>query len=97
MAIEVYSGDLLELILPCNPTTGYQWVLDESFKHIIEILEKDYIGFTSHDKIGSGGKCVLILNLKLCHSETIYFQYQQPWEGNKSSADEFFLTLNIIE
>ena len=52
--IELENGDEIELVLPGNPTTGYQWVVTEAPSILEEAGEAEFL--PESDLIGAGGE-----------------------------------------
>lgn len=74
----VKIGEQFEVVLPSNPTTGYQWY-ESLDKSILTLVEKSFR--PGSDKIGSGGLQIFIFNAIARGETSIYLQYKRPWES----------------
>ena len=52
--IELKNGDEIELVLPGNPSTGYEWVVIEAPSILEEVGEAEFL--PESDLIGAGGE-----------------------------------------
>ncbi len=54
MRIELQTGEEVELVLPGNPSTGYEWVLTEAPSNLQQVNEPEFV--PESDLIGAGGE-----------------------------------------
>lgn len=87
-----------EVILPANPTTGYEWSIKKVNKQLLH-LEKVYFEKSSTLLIGAGGKThfqfKIISKKYLPASTTIIFKYARSWE--KEGATLKSVMVNFIK
>ena len=78
-SLDLHVGDQLEINLPGNPTTGYQWLLQTIDKTILKPLgEPEYK--SAGDAIGAGGHFTFRLQA-LARGETgVEMVYRQPFD-----------------
>ena len=70
------------LTLESNPTTGYQWIVEQD-PEIFDIsseYKEDTVEGTTEQMVGVGGKETFTLTPKKEGSTEINFLYKQPWE-----------------
>lgn len=78
------SNPIVEIHLPANPTTGYQWILYKYDPELLEPLSSQY--FPPPKKlIGAPGYTAWKFKLKnnafiVPQQTTIVLQYVRPWE-----------------
>jgi inhibitor of cysteine peptidase len=93
-SVQLVPGQVLEVILPGNPTTGYGWTL-EGFE------TQDILGgpadaeFQSEapDRMGAGGIFKFRFTAARSGSATIRFAYRRSWE--KDVAPLYTAVLNV--
>lgn len=77
-----------QIILPSNPSTGYQWVLSQYDKDLLTLISSNYTA-NKTNLIGSGGimsfKFKLINGVKRPSNTLLSFQYSRPWEEAKGT------------
>ena len=70
------------LTLESNPTTGYQWIVEQD-PEIFDIsseYKEDTVEGTTEQMVGVGGKETFTLTPKKEGRTKINFLYKQPWE-----------------
>lgn len=80
----------LEVSLPANPTTGYQWYA-QSYDHELLSLQ-DYRYVSPNSKLmGAGGTALFSFNIdpsfySAPQTTTISFIYQRPWSPGQNTS-----------
>ena len=84
--ITVNAGEAFELVVPSNPSTGYQWdIVPELDVNIVEFVAQDYL---AEEPVmpGSGGVDVWTFRALNTGDTTIVLGYYPP--GNDTDPDE---------
>ena len=84
--ITVNAGEAFELVVPSNPSTGYQWdIVPELDVNIVEFVAQDYL---AEEPVmpGSGGVDVWTFRALNTGDTTIVLGYYPP--GNDTDSDE---------
>jgi inhibitor of cysteine peptidase len=84
--ITVKAGDIFNLVLPSNPSTGYRWeILPELDENIVELVEQNYV---AEEPVmpGSGGMDVWTFRALSAAETTIVLGYYPP--GNETDPEE---------
>jgi inhibitor of cysteine peptidase len=89
--ISLEMGDTFEVFLESNPTTGYQWVVDELEPIILKQGESDFIGTLG---VGSGGNQVLYFNVIGKGKTVLKLAYRRTFEVGVAPLKSF--KLNIV-
>ena len=88
--IEARTGEDFTIILPANPTTGYQWQLAEPVNEkIIQLVNSEYV--PDPDKIGragAGGKQVWRFKALVEGRTDVKLKYVRSWEKNIAPVSE---------
>lgn len=82
------SQKLIEITLPANPTTGFQWKLEHFDSSVLKLLSQRFDAPKTR-LIGAGG--VSIFTFKILNDQSrpkstkLMFRYAQPWEPSSAS------------
>ena len=76
--IELKNGDEIELVLPGNPTTGYQWVVTEAPSILEEVGEAEFL--PESDLIGAGGEFHFRFVATAPGTAQLRLVYERPFE-----------------
>ena len=90
----VNIGQEFSIILPCNPSTGYQWNSTYNNQYL-ELINQTYQ--PNYPIIpGSGGNENFTFKALKAGNSTITFNYQQPWEQTpiQTVTDEIIIASN---
>lgn len=94
----VRHGQIFQVILPENPTTGYRWTLVEPAPSEVTLVRQEYAA-KSHDSslIGAGG--LRTMTFQAAGEGTIYLVLllKRPWDKEGEHVDSFNLSLYIEE
>ena len=77
-----------QVSLEANPTTGYQWSVQEYDQSFLQLSSSQFIAPTTK-LIGAGG--MMVYTFELINGKTypqtteMVFKYAQPWEPKKGS------------
>ena len=93
-------GDVLEIQLPGNRTTGYLWEINlpESGKYPLRLLDQGTLGVEGSDgtpKVGAPGLERFLFKATHTGKEVLLFRYRRPWE-KEPPAQTFELRVRII-
>jgi len=92
--ITLQKGDRLQITLPENPTTGFQWAIETKPKNLLSLEKSDYVA-SSPQLIGSGGQRTLTLLAKKTGKTYLNLKLWRSWEGDKSIVNRYQITLQI--
>lgn len=84
--IPVKAGETFNLVLPSNPSTGYQWnIIPELDVNLVEFIEQNYI---AEEPVmpGSGGMDIWTFRALNTGDTTIVLGYYPP--GNDTDPEE---------
>ena len=84
--IAVSAGKEFKITLPCNATTGYQWVLTKvPNEKLVKLLSSDYKRPDSK-LIGAGGHMVWTFQALAAGKTELGLDYVRPWEKGQKPA-----------
>jgi predicted secreted protein len=92
--VEVKTGNVIEISLPGNITTGYNWVVDPADLTILtQEGEPEYKA--ESDLVGAGGMITLKFKATIAGQETLHLVYRHPWEPEMTPEGEFEVTMVV--
>lgn len=76
--IEVAAGELLAIVLPANPTTGYGWQVEADEEFLVLLSQEFEPGAAG---VGAGGREAFQLRALQPGRTELRFHYRRPWES----------------
>ena len=96
---EKYSlrkGDIVEVILNANPSTGYKWDIVTVDTVKVKIVDETYTAKTVNENIvGSGGTKIYHFKAINKGSTVIELNYYRPFEKELPPNKKFYVNLEI--
>lgn len=97
-ALEVQAGEMFQVKLCSNPSTGFEWLEDAQISDtaVLEQEDHEFIGPESEPPPppGTPGQEVWTFKAVKEGSSTIFFEYGRPWEGGEKR--EWTCTVNVV-
>ena len=93
-SIELRVGDKLEITLPGNPTTGFQWEVSVGDITILQPSGEPKFE-PSNSAVGSGGKITLRFEAVGTGQTGLKLIYHRPFEKDVPSAQTFEVTVTV--
>ena len=90
----VRPGDAIAIRLEENPTTGYQWAIDQTNPEVIEHLESVFSP-GSETGIGSGGVRIFRFRAKKPGNVLLRLKQWRSWQGDNSTVEWFEVTIQV--
>jgi inhibitor of cysteine peptidase len=86
----VATGNMFEVILDSNASTGYSWVahFDED---LLELIDQSYQ--VNSELIGAPGKEVFVFKALDTGRAQVDFSYQRPWENEPVKTETYRVTI----
>jgi predicted secreted protein len=95
-SIVARPGDLIEVQLEENPTTGYSWTHEALNEEVVQLIATDF-ELPEDPLIGQGGLRSLRYEAVGPGEAIIALKYWQEWEGDSSVAARFEVTVRVAE
>ena len=93
--LTLYPGDILELTLESNPTTGYSWQGDLDIAGVLNVIEH---GFRSKGVLpGAPGEEYWFLKAAGPGSGSLSLEYKRSWEEGKDPVNRFAAVISVLE
>lgn len=90
------TGQIFQVVLPENSTTGYQWTIAEPAPPNITLLRKDYAAQHHEPPLaGAGGTRIMTFQATGKGSAYLVLLLRRPWEAAGEHVDSFNLRLHI--
>ena len=83
-----------EIVLPSNPTTGYDWSLHINHPEVVKNLSHTYVADSS-GRIGVGGNTTWSLRTGAIGSTTLKFSYNRSWEEDTPPTRVVTFTMHV--
>ncbi len=96
-AVTVKTGDIIQVVLKGNPTTGYTWtvVLSETDATILEQMgDPTYV--PESDLIGAGGTFTFRFKALKAGEATLMLGYSRPWES-VPPLETFTMAVKVVD
>jgi len=90
--VPVQVGDLVEIHLAENATTGYRWAPDSYDAGVVKLAEAT--ARYPNTAVGSGGEAIFRFEVVGAGSGTLSLKYWRQWEGAGSIIQRFAVTLD---
>ena len=92
--VELRVGDILEVTLPGNPTTGFQWEVSEINSAILEPIGGPEFE-PSSNAVGSGGNVTLRFEAVGAGQTELKLIHHRPFEENVPPMQTFEVTITV--
>ena len=92
--VELRVGDILEVTLPGNPTTGFQWEVSEINSAILEPIGEPKFE-PSSNAVGSGGNVTLRFEAVGTGQTELTLIHHRPFEENIPPMQTFEVTITV--
>lgn len=90
----VKVGDHISIALASNPTTGYEWAVQNVKSTVISYQGSDFQGGTS-GLVGAGGTQTLTFRAELPGDSPIELKYWRSFEGDSSIGQTFTIQVKV--
>ncbi len=78
--INIEQKPEFKIVLPANPTTGYQWIANYD-DYFLELADQDYQAIS--DLLGAGGQSTFNFKALEKGETNVTFSYARPWQLNQ--------------
>ena len=92
-SVDLHVGDRVTIRLRENPSTGYRWAVESVDASLVEITEGEFIPATQ--MMGAGGEAQWLLKAEAPGATTVKLKRWRSWEGERSIAERYQVTLRI--
>ncbi len=92
--VELRPGDMLEVVLAGNPTTGYSWAVQAVDKDILKQMGEPAYKADSN-LIGSGGQFTFRFEAVAAGQTALKLFYQRPWEKDTPPIQTFVVAVIV--
>ena len=93
-SIELRQGDRLEVILPANPTTGFQWEIKAVNTDILHPIGEPTFK-PSSTAVGSAGNVTLSFQATSSGQTKLELIHHRPFEKNVPPIQSFEVTVSV--
>jgi len=93
--IQAIVGQTIEVSLPSNPTTGYEWLIRGNPALLTFITSEFVADAQGQKRIGAGGTQKLRFEASAAGNVAIVLDYKRPWEKDKAPAKTFTVAVEV--
>ena len=93
-AIDLHMGDKLQISLPGNPSTGFQWELQSVAASILKPIAKPEFS-PSGAALGAPGKFIFNFEAVAAGSTTLQLIYHRPFASDAPPVQTFKVTVTV--
>jgi inhibitor of cysteine peptidase len=93
--ITLHAGEKMEIVLPGNPSTGYNWEIQTMDTAILEKVGDTEFTSDNQGLVGAGGKLILTFEAKKIGNTSLELTYLRPWELNVDPLQKFTLQVTV--
>jgi inhibitor of cysteine peptidase len=90
-SVRVGIGQVLEVSLESNPSTGYSWQVVEVPEFLTQTGEPEFQTEASGDVVGAGGTETLRFTADGSGTGTLRLEYRRPWESDTPAREVYEL------
>jgi len=93
--VDAQVGEIIEVSLKENPSTGYRWAIDQGDGQIAQMHGTEYHRGTSANAMGAGGQRIFSFIMKRAGRVTVRLKLWQAWEGDTSVVERFDINIDV--
>jgi predicted secreted protein len=94
--VELVVGQMLDVVLEGNPTTGYQWMVDSIDREVLRETG-DWTFEPDSDADGAGGLVKQRFRAFAPGETELYLAYRQSWEEDTPPLETFTVQVSVVE
>lgn len=83
-----------EIVLPSNPTTGYDWTLEVDHPEVVRNISHQFVADSS-GRVGVGGNTTWTLHTRNSGRAILTFSYNRPWEEGTPPTRVVTFTMRV--
>jgi inhibitor of cysteine peptidase len=93
--VPLTAGQTLEVALPGNPTTGFDWALSGTLPSQLASVGVSYESTAPAGMVGAGGVRAFIYRAAAAGTGTLNLVYARPWETGVAPESTFTVTVVV--
>lgn len=93
--INLRVGDILQIVLAGNPTTGYTWEVAHNNADLLELQEEVEYQAEKTSLVGSGGTFIFTFKAIAKGNSSLKLIYRRPFEKGVPPIKEYQLTILV--
>ena len=93
--ITIKQGTTINVKLRSNPTTGYDWYIEEKPENVTKESKTFIQSETKKGVVGTGGEIVFKFKASSKGTGTLILIYQRKWEKELLNPNKFVIKINV--
>lgn len=91
--VQAHVGDTITLALPENPTTGYQWSVQQNNTTVLAVTNDEYA--SESQRPGSGGTHTFVFEAIASGASTLDLVNARSWEPASAANQRYSVTIQV--
>jgi predicted secreted protein len=93
--VSVHCGDVVEVRLPEKPATGFRWAVERIGNKSVALESENFAAPPARAGAGQGGMRIFRFSAGSPGSARVKLKRWREWEGERSTAARFEVTLQV--
>ncbi|MFQ5595654.1 MAG: protease inhibitor I42 family protein [Anaerolineae bacterium] len=94
-SVNLEAGQTLIVTLKSNPTTGYDWQVDEMDEGVVKLVTQEFKPASDPDRLGAPGQTEFQFQAVGAGTTSLRLIYVRSWETDVEPQDTFEITITV--
>ena len=94
-AVSLRAGQELIVTLKSNPTTGYDWQVDDLDESVMKLTTQEFKPASDPNRLGAPGQTEFQFQAAGAGTTSLRLIYVRPWEKGVEPADTFQVSITV--
>ncbi len=94
-SVSLRAGQTLIIALKSNPTTGYDWQVDQADEKVVRVVKQDFQPASDPERLGAPGQTVVEFQAVSAGTTTLRLIYVRPWEKDVEPQETFQVRITV--
>ncbi|RME47121.1 MAG: hypothetical protein D6791_06635 [Chloroflexi bacterium] len=94
-SVSLRAGQTLIIALKSNPTTGYDWQVDQVDETVVRVVKQDFQPASDPERLGAPGQTVVQFQAVSAGMTDLHLIYVRPWEQDVEPQDTFQVHITV--
>ena len=93
--VDLRAGQKLVVTLKSNPTTGYDWQVDEVDESVVKLVTQEFKPASDPNRLGAPGQTVHEFQAVGAGTTSLRLIYVRSWEEGVEPSDTFQVSITV--
>ena len=94
-SVSLRAGQTLIIALKSNPTTGYDWQVDQVDEKVVKMVKQDFKPASDPERLGAPGQTVYEFEAVAAGTTGLRLIYVRPWEKGVEPQATFEVNVTV--